>query len=270
MKFTLASLFVFSSVSVTQAALIVNLDPADARFDSLIDNDDGTGGFNAGDPGAQNVNGLTFNVTFTPSAGDLDSSTSAVNILEIGGDANGSGLYLLGGELYFISKMNGTGVNTLADPLASNDLNFASGNNMIGVRSSFGPLTAGVEYSAAILFDPITAGTLEIGILPELGSLTLDSFTLSGVGGKTNWDGDNSASAFRGNPPNVLGNFGGASQGAATDPWSEVSMNGNPFEGIQGQALYWTLDNAEIVPEPSATLLVLLGGLAIGVRRSRG
>jgi len=257
----------FSLVPLSQAALIVNLDPVDARFDSLTDNDDLAGGFNAGDPGAENSNGLTFNVTFTPAAGDIDSTTEAVNILEIGGDANGSGLYLLGGELHFISKMNGGGANFVG---AFNDLDFSSGNNMIGVQSSFGPLTAGSEYSVAVIFDPIDASPgLTIGVLPTGGILSTESYSLGGVGVKTNWDGDNSASAFRGTN---VGNLGAAiisTDGNTTNPFHENNINANPFEGTQGQALYWTLENAEIIPEPSSSLLGLLGSLALLASRRR-
>lgn len=271
MKKSCAVLFVLASaMPILPAALIVTADPAAARFDSLTDNDDGTGGFNAGDPGAENVNGLTFNVTFSPAAGDLDSTTQAVNVMEIGGDANGSGLYLLGGELHFISKMNGVGSDFVS---SLNDLDFASGNNMIGVKSAFGPLSEGVEYSVAVLFDPLDAApSLTIGVLPTGGALSTESYALTGVGSKTNWDGDNSATAFRGNPPNLVGNFGGSviSTDANTAyAFHENNINANPFEGVQGQALYWTLDGVQIIPEPGSALLGLLGAGLLCLRRRR-
>ncbi|MDA7882324.1 hypothetical protein N9A94_08480 [Akkermansiaceae bacterium] len=247
----------------------MNLDPASARFDSLTDDDSLAAGFNAGDPGTENVNGLTFNVTFTPAAGDIDSTAEAVNILEIGGDAYGSGLYLLGGELHFISKMNGGGANFISS-FVTNDLDFSSGNNMIGVRSSFGPLSAGTEYSVAVIFDPIDGlPNLEIGVLPTGGSLATESYALSGVGTKTNWDGDNSASAFRG--ANIA-NFGGSiisTDGNTTDPFHENNINANPFEGAQGQALYWTQESPALIPEASGTLLGLLGSFGLLIRRRR-
>ena len=253
---------------ISNAALIVNLNPADARFDSLTDNDDAAGGFNAGNPPAvENAFGPTLNVTFTPAAGDLDSTTQAVNILEIGGDANGSGLYLLGGELHFISKMNGGGANFIS---TFNDLDFSSGNNMIGVKSSFGPLSAGIEYSVAVLFDPIDASPLlQMGVLPTGGLLSTESYALTGVGTKSNWDGDNSASAFRGTD---IANFGGSiisTDANTTNPFHENNINANPFEGTQGQALYWTQDNALIVPEASGGLLTLSGVATLLLRRRR-
>jgi len=245
---------------VSHAAIIVNLDPSTARFDSLVDDDSGPGGFGAGDPGAENANGLTFNVTFTPVAGDLDSSTAAVSLVEIGGDANGSGLYLLGGELHFISKMNGSGPNVPA----FDDLDWASGNNMIGATSSFGALTAGTEYSVAVVFDPITSASLEIGVLPTGGSLSMDSFSLLNIGTKNNWSGDDSASAFRGTD---IGNFGGASVGTG-DPFEEAQINGNTFEGSAGQALYWSR-NSMIIPEPSGLAFLGLGLLLLFGNRRR-
>ncbi len=243
------------------AATIVNLDPVDARFDSLTDDDSGPGGFNALDPGAGNAIGMTFNVTFTPAAGDLDSVTSAVSLIEIGGDANGSGLYLLGGQLHFISKMNGSAGDQIG---GFNDLDWASGNNMIGAISSFGALQAGTEYSVAVVFDPLTAATLEIGVQPSGGGVTRDLFSLANIGTRTNWSGDDSASAFRGGD---IGNFGGATNGGG-NPFSEAVINGNTFEGGQGQALYWSL-NATIVPEPAATLLVVGAAAAASLRRRR-
>lgn len=247
------------------AALIVNLDPIDARFDSLTDNDDGIGGFAAGAPTA--ANGLTFNVTFTPTLSDVDSATQAINVMEIGGDANGSGLYLLGGELHFLSKMNGTGANFVS---TFNDLDLASGNNLLGVKSTFGALSAGTEYSVAILFDPITAATLEIAVLPSGGSLSLESYSVAGVGVKTNWHGDNSASAFRGTN---IGNFGGSiisTDPNTTNPFHENNINAKPFAGTQGQALYWDLPGSAIViPEPSGITLLLLGSSVAFARRRR-
>jgi hypothetical protein len=194
--------FPFLVVSLAHGALIVNLDPALRRFDSLTDADGGVGGFGAGAPTA--ANGLSFNVTVTPAAADLHSNNQTLNIMEIGGVANGSGLYLLGGELHFLSKMNGTGSNAVG---TFNDLNFASGNNLIGIKSSFGALSAGTEYTVGVIFDPVDVSpSLEIGVLPANGIIALENYSLSGVGIKTNWHGDNSATAFRGGN---MGNFGG-------------------------------------------------------------
>ncbi len=257
--------FPFLTVSLAQGALIVNLDPALARFDSLTDADDGVGGFGAGAPTA--ANGLAFNVTFTPAAGDLDSNTLAVNIMEIGGDANGSGLYLLGGELHFLSKMNGTGANAVG---TFNDLNFASGNNLIGIKSSFGALSAGTEYTVGVIFDPVdVTPTLEIGVLPANGTISLESYSVSGVGVKTNWHGDNSATAFRGGN---VGNLGGtviSTTPSLADPFHETNINANPFEGVQGQALYWDQPDPALIPEPSTTLLTILASFGLLARRRK-
>lgn len=247
------------AVGSAHAELIVDLDPATARFDSLTDDDSGSGGFVAGDPGGQNANGLTFNVTFTPAAGDLDSTTAAVNLVEVGGDANGSGLYLLGGEVVFISKMNGGAGDV---PNAFDDLDFSSGNDMIGAKSSFGTLTAGTTYTVAAQFDPITNANLRLAVKPDGGSVTLDSFSITGVGGKTNWSGDDSASALRGGN---IGNFGGGNT-VGGDPFNETLINNNPFEGTAGQALYWS-ERATVIPEPASLALVALGGLLVNRRR---
>ncbi|MDB4438186.1 PEP-CTERM sorting domain-containing protein [bacterium] len=253
------------TATIGHAALIVDLDPSLARFDSLTDADDGVGGFSAGAPTP--ANGLAFNVTFTPAAGDLDSGSQAVNVMEIGGDANGSGLYLLGGELHFLSKMNGTGTNAAN---SFNDLNFSSGNNLIGVKSSFGMLSEGIEYTVGVIFDPVDASpSLQIGVLPASGTLALESYVTEGVGAKTNWHGDNSATAFRGGN---VGNLGGtiiSTSSPMTNPFHEVNINANTFEGVQGQALYWDQSDATLIPEPSSTALFALGSLALLSRRRR-
>jgi len=263
---TAAVLTVLLSVAGAQAELIVDLDPVDARFDSLTDNDDGAGGYGAGNPsGAENAAGLTFNVTFTPAAGDLDSTTEAVNLIEIGGDANGSGLYLLGGEVHFISKMDGSNTNV---PAAFNDLNFASGNNMIGAKSSFGALSAGTTYSVAVVFDPIDASpSLEIAVKPSGGSITTNSFTPINVGGKTNWSGDDSATALRGKNGSVdIANLGGANTAGTSNPFREREINDNAFEGTAGQGLYWSA-HGSIIPEPATLALAAIG--LLGLRRRR-
>jgi len=264
MKNLITTTVVLSLLFAVEArgALIVDLLPAAARFDSLTDNDDGGNGFAAGNPsGAENAAGLTFNVTFTPAAGDLDSATAAVNLIEVGGDANGTGLYLLGGEIHFISKMDGQDTDV---PAAFNDLNFASGNDMIGAKSSFGALSAGIEYSVAAVFDPITGATLDLGVLPTGGSVTTDSFSLTGVGGKTNWSGDDGATALK-----TVGSNGGGTNTVGGNAFSEALINGNPFEGTAGQGLYWSA-NANIIPEPSTLFLAALGMLGLlGCARRR-
>jgi VCBS repeat-containing protein len=232
----------------------VDLLVADARFDSLTDNDDAVGGFFANNPPtAQNEAGLAFQVTFTPAAGDLDSATAAVNLIEIGGDANGSGLYLLGGEVHFISKMSGGAADV---PNAFNDLDFASGNDMIGAKSSFGTLVAGTIYTVIVDYDPLTNAMLDIAVITPGGGSVSDNFALTGVGSRTNWTGDDSASALRaGN----ITNFGGANTVAA-NPFSEAEINGNPFEGTAGQALYWSDDANFAAATDTATVIVTITG----------
>src|SRR5690606_33874823 len=121
-------------------------------------------------------------------------------------------------------------------PAAFNDLDFSSGNNMIGVKSSFGQLQSGTQYTVTAIFDPITSATLQLVVEPVGKAPVVDNFSITGVGGKTNWNGDNSATALRaGN----VGNFGGQNT-VSGNPFSEAATNTNPFEGTAGQALYWS------------------------------
>ena len=105
---------------------------------------------------------------------------------------------------------------------------------------------------------------LQMGVLPSGGSLTTESFNLLNIGTKTNWSGDDSASAFRGTD---IGNFGGANVTGA-DPFDEAAINGNTFEGSAGQALYWSR-NSMIIPEPSGLAFAALGLLLVFGRRRR-
>ena len=77
---TATTTFTYIPSNADGATAKVALNAATARFDSLTDNDDGAGGFGTG--GAPHDQGLVFQVSFTPAAGDLDSSTAAVNLVE--------------------------------------------------------------------------------------------------------------------------------------------------------------------------------------------
>jgi hypothetical protein len=234
--------------------VIVKLGPADAKFNSSLH---GYGTYSV--PAPTLSAGLAFNVTFTPAAGDLDSTSAAVNVIEVGGDANGTGMYLLGGELHFLSKMSGNAGNV---PGPFDDLDFSSGNNMIGAKSSFGKLVAGTTYTVAAVYDPVDASPmLQLGVQAGTSGTHIDAFTLTGVGGKTNWVGDRTTNALQG----IATNAGGGNT-VSGNPFSEAAINSNVFAGTKGQALYWNATADIVVPEPT-TLLVwsLLAGLGVGL-----
>jgi hypothetical protein len=249
-----ALLFLLSAPAAF-SAIIVGLDPSDPS--NLLNLPSGSSVLTTNAP-SNNSAGLTMNVTFTPNATDIGQTTNAVNLVEIGGNANGTGLYLLGGELYFLGKM----VSGAGSVIGSfNDLDFSSGNNMVGLRSSFGQLTAGVEYSVGVIYDPLgTSSTVTIGILPEGGSLFQESYTFSNVGGRTNWSGNDTITAFAG-PANAGG--GNTVGGNAFQEGLSI-MNG--LSGTTSGAYLWNAQGT-LIPEPSTSGVLGLAGLLLMARR---
>ncbi|QTN33384.1 hypothetical protein HZ994_14020 [Akkermansiaceae bacterium] len=239
----------------SSAATIVNLLEVDAYYDQ-------TGGDPLTTPASNpaNINaGLTINVTFTPNSTDIGELGGAIALVEIGGNANGTGLYLLGGELHFLGKMQGAAGDVVT---SFNDLDYSSGNNMIGVKSAFGQLSADTEYSVAVLYDPLGATpTLTLGVKPTGGGLATESYTLTGVGAKNNWYGNRTITSFR-TPLNA-----GAGTTNTGSPWREGTGFMKDLSGTAGRALLWNAQGT-IVPEPSSLSLLALCGIFL-LRRTR-
>lgn len=208
------------------------------------------------------ANGLTMNVTFTPNSADISQTTNAIPLLEIGGNANGSGLYLLGGQIYFLSKLNGTAADVVT---SFPDLNQID-DNIIGVRSgditgalSGGVLAAGTEYSVAAILDP-TIGAASITLAFSAGAGPVFSETWSFTNDGTNWAGNNTVVSF-----NVPSNSGGTTT-TGNLPFSEPALVA--FGGTAGRALIFN-EVATVIPEPAAISLLGLGALLAIGRRHR-
>lgn len=235
-----------------RSEIIVGLDPSAPS--NLLDLPGGGLSLVVNAP-ANNDAGLTMNVTFTPSANDLAVVGSAINLVEIGGNANGTGIYLLEGELYFLGKMQGVATNIIASG-DFNDLDYSSGNNMVGIRSSFGPLTAGVEYSVGVIYDPLgVEPTVTIGVLPGGGTLVTESYNFTGRGVKNNWSGNDTITAFLA-PANA-----GGSTNVTGEPFREGFGMTN-LDGTASGAFLWNAQgvfDAPVAVEPVITSIKHVG-----------
>lgn len=197
-------------------------------------------------PSVNSADGLSMNIVFTPNGNDINQIlTKCRNLAEIGGSGSGTGLYLYGGEIHFLSKVAGNG----ADVATFNDLDFATvGTNFVAYKSSFGKLTAGIEYSVGLIYDPKpTAPTLTIGIFPAGGTLRTETVNFTGTPG-TNWFGNRTVSSFV--PP---GNGGGGTS-TSTDPFFDgAGAAGNilSLNGTKGPVTIWNGLGTLTVPGPT-------------------
>jgi len=210
--------------------------------------------------------GFTFNVEFTPGAGDM---SGTVLLGELGGTANGWGMFLYNGELIFSTKQNSSDQyypDSLGDLSLMPD---AVTHGEAAVLSTFGALSVGLTYSAAVSWDQ--AGHLQLAVQEGTSSGAKDDFTLTGVFG--NWQGDRSFSVGQ-SPRASAGGVGGSVGGLAGEnpganppaPWNVEDDSENPilksFSGDIVNALYWNeAGNLTVtaVPEPRAGAILALG-----------
>ena len=139
---------------------------------------DGTQSGFAIDPEPVDAAGFSLDLVFTPRAADVVGGGNYRHVWEIGGTSNGSGLYLIDGTLYFISKMNSGGA---ASPGGLNNPDWIG--NAVCVPLSSGALLADQRVSLAMRF---SLDAIEYSLNGDAPT----TVALANRGGIENWNGN--------------------------------------------------------------------------------
>lgn len=267
----------FSPLLSAVSLLAICASPSEARSSLMVDLSAATADVDLSGASAHNAvlipvpslaNGFTFHATFTPVTADL---SGTVGIVEVGGNANGSGLYLIDGVLTFVTKQTG---NAATFPSSFNDTDLGGGatdpgGRVAAVQHSSGILTAGQEYSVAVVYDPPNTnsgtpgtGTANVQLGLRAGGTEIEYFTLTNTSSNRSWSGNRTYTAFS-SPVNG----GGLTNTAGGTIWREQDVNS--LAGTTGRNLYWNQVGTIIVPEPT-TVLGLFGLVTVAfLRRNR-
>lgn len=128
------------------------------------------------DPTTDADAGFSLDIAFTPREADVMVGSSR-NVWEIGGTSNGTGLYLIDGDLYFVSKMNSNNANK---PAALTDIDWDGTG--VSIPLSSGGLNPDERVSVALRF---TLDALEYSVN---GAAPVTQ-ALANRGGSNNWRG---------------------------------------------------------------------------------
>lgn len=169
--------------------------------------------------------GLTFHIAVRPVAEDL---SGTVLLMEIGGNSNGSGLYLIDGVPSFIQKQNSSDA---AVPVSVNDTELPE----VCVQSGFGALSAHVDYQVVVVYAPPgtgTVGTLELAVHPQGAHALLEAFSFSNDSAGGDWSGNETLSV--GIDPGGKGTGGLSTTAGVFHAGSLKDLSGE-----MARALYW-------------------------------
>lgn len=211
------------------------------------------------------ANGLTLAASFTPNATDIaNSANGPVGVLEIGGSSNGSGFWLINGNLWFLTK----GINQgTAVPGSNLDTDGADG--VIGIQLD--ALTAGVQLNVYASLD-----TVHDSLLISQNSI-VTSYTLTGVSSSWNWQGNRSVSFGNVDPTVTVNGSTGLQAKGYDGALADLADSSSPFNDNHAVALNGTVDLGQIfnavsiqpVPEPGTLALAGLGVAGLLLARQR-
>ena len=161
--------------------------------------------------------GFAFEITFQPSGFD---DFGTVRVAEIGGTSNGTGIYLIDGIPYFVSKMNSAPADI---PSSFNDTDWTDGNVCVPLADAVLPLDSPVQLAVVASLDAITYS------VNGLGQATVN---LTSRGTRSNWSGDDTI--------RVGQNADGGRGGLGTDSNGIFDDTGSfPMEGSISSARLW-------------------------------
>lgn len=158
---------------------------------------DGTQSGFAISPDPNDAAGFSLDLVFTPRTADVVGGGNYRHVWDIGGTSNGSGIYLIDGALYFISKMN---TNGAASPGGLNNPDWIG--NAVCVPLSSGALLADQRVSLALRF---SLDAIEYSLNGDAST----TVALANRGGIENWNGNPDISF--GEIDDVVGQRGGLS-----------------------------------------------------------
>lgn len=229
----------------TDDSLISQGDPSDVEFNDEFDY--GPNGRELND-NIEPTLGWTMNATITPDPEDVEVGQTRL-IMEIGGNVNGTGLWLIDGIPTLALKTGGGGA--FPSTLVANDLDIT--NNAAAIYSSFGKLTAGNEATVAATWNANNEFTLAVQDNDaQLG--VLQSATVTGTSNDYNWYGN--STFLEGNLAGDPGSYGGLS-GASDNPFS--ADNAASFDGTfsASDTMLWNEPATLSLNDPAKPVLTL-------------
>ncbi|MCA9239984.1 MAG: PEP-CTERM sorting domain-containing protein [Planctomycetales bacterium] len=197
------------------------------------------------------ANGVTLAAQLTPNQADVSApATTAVAVIETGGTTSGSGIWMLGGNYWFLTS-NGN-ANALPSDTDGSDS---------GIGVNLGPAVADQVNNVWASFDGANA-VLKAGVNGAVAS-----YPLSNVDGTWNWTGNDTVSLGQASPVVTGANLG--HRGGLVDNLTPPAMfDTNAAVDLSGTvSLGQVFNTVSNVPEPSS--LTLLGLVAAGLLRRR-